>query len=148
METESDKNPKKVLWVIDLTSHPREVFRGVESFKTDGSEVHILYMGEDTAHHPAWYGEFTPEHAKRIEKKEMALADKHLNKICEKYLDGCKLYVRHFDVGDPTEKVLALTQEEAFDLVIMPSQLVSQYADYEDSVTQIKAMGDIEVRVA
>ena len=48
-------------------------------------------------------------------------ANKRLNQICEKYLDGCPLYIKHIAVGDPAEEILKLINSEGVDTVVMAS---------------------------
>jgi nucleotide-binding universal stress UspA family protein len=54
------------------------------------------------------------EHATRT-------ATKRLGQICEKYLEGCPLYIKHVAVGDPATEILKLIQKEKVDQVVMAS---------------------------
>jgi nucleotide-binding universal stress UspA family protein len=49
-------------------------------------------------------------------------ANKRLNQICEKYLDGCPLYIKHIAVGDPAQEILKLIDQEKVDMVVMTSR--------------------------
>jgi nucleotide-binding universal stress UspA family protein len=65
-----------------------------------------------------------PSRKKRVEEL-MAHANKtatrRLGQICEKYLDGCPLYIKHVAVGDPASEILKAAVRENVDLVVMAS---------------------------
>jgi nucleotide-binding universal stress UspA family protein len=44
-----------------------------------------------------------------------------LGQICEKYLDGCPLYIKHVAVGDAAKEILKLIDKEKMDMVVMAS---------------------------
>jgi len=48
-------------------------------------------------------------------------AKKRLDQVCEKYLNSCPLYIKHVAVGDPSQEILKLIDQEKVDLVIMAS---------------------------
>jgi len=48
-------------------------------------------------------------------------ANKRLEQVCEKYLDGCPLYIKHVSVGDPAQEILKLIDSEKVDMVVMAS---------------------------
>jgi nucleotide-binding universal stress UspA family protein len=85
------------------------------------TEVHVLYVIPELANHEPWYGEFDQSHIDKIHDWERKTAEKRLNEICEKYLDGCPLYVRHIAMGDPAEEILKLVEKEKVDMVVMAS---------------------------
>jgi len=89
-----------------------------EKYRT---EVHVLYVIENLAEHEPWYGDFEKEHMDRIRKWEQATARKRLDEICETYLKGCPLFVKHIAVGDPAREVLNLIEKEKIDMVVMAS---------------------------
>ena len=49
-------------------------------------------------------------------------ANKRLNQVCEKYPDGCPLYIKHIAVGDPAQEILKLIDQEKVDMVVMTSR--------------------------
>jgi nucleotide-binding universal stress UspA family protein len=85
------------------------------------TEVHVLYVIPELANHEPWYGEFDQSHIDKIHEWERKTAEKRLNEICEKYLAGCPLYVRHIAMGDPAEEILKLVEKEKVDMVVMAS---------------------------
>jgi nucleotide-binding universal stress UspA family protein len=50
------------------------------------------------------------------------MAQKRLSQVCEKYLDGCPLYIKHVAIGDPAREILKLIDKEKVDMVVMASQ--------------------------
>jgi nucleotide-binding universal stress UspA family protein len=48
-------------------------------------------------------------------------ANMRLGQICEKYLDGCPLYIKHIAVGDAAQEILKLAEKEKVDMVVMAS---------------------------
>lgn len=44
-----------------------------------------------------------------------------LDEICENYLKGCPLYIRHIAIGDPAQEILKLIDTEKVDMVVMAS---------------------------
>lgn len=48
-------------------------------------------------------------------------AQRQLNEICENYLRGCPLYIRHIAIGDPAREILKLIEKEKVDMVVMAS---------------------------
>jgi nucleotide-binding universal stress UspA family protein len=48
-------------------------------------------------------------------------ATKRLGQLCEKYLEGCPLYIKHVAVGDPAKEILRLIVEKNMDMVFMAS---------------------------
>jgi nucleotide-binding universal stress UspA family protein len=84
-----------------------------------GCEVHVLYVTQELAHHEPWYGEFDQGHLDKVSVWQTKQAEKHLNQICEKYLQGCPRYVRHVRSGDPATEILSLIEGENIDMVVM-----------------------------
>jgi len=112
----------KVLWPTDFSSSAEKALPYVTDLtRKYGAEIHVLYVIEDIAHHESWYGDFDRSHVDKL----MAWADKSANKrleqICEKYLQGCPLYIKHIAVGDPAQEILRLIDKEKVDLVVMAS---------------------------
>jgi nucleotide-binding universal stress UspA family protein len=50
------------------------------------------------------------------------VANERLSQVCEKYLDGCPLYIKHVAIGDPAQEILKLIDEENVDMVVLASQ--------------------------
>ena len=48
-------------------------------------------------------------------------ATKRLEQVCEKYLEGCPLYIKHIAIGDPAQEILKLIDKEKVDMVVMAS---------------------------
>jgi len=110
----------KLLWPTDLSENAGRALPQVQSLiEKYGCEVHVLYVVQELAAHEPWYGEFDQKHLDKISSWQKKLAEKHLNQICEKYLQGCPLYVRHVSSGDPAREILKLTEKENIDMVVM-----------------------------
>jgi nucleotide-binding universal stress UspA family protein len=113
---------KKILWPTDFSDNSQKALPYVTSLgEKYQTEVHVLYVIPELANHEPWYGEFDQSHIDKIHDWERKKAEKRLNEICEKYLDGCPLYVRHIAMGDPAEEILKLAGKENVDMVVMAS---------------------------
>jgi nucleotide-binding universal stress UspA family protein len=66
-----------------------------------------------------WYGELDPAHLDKIRKWEEKVAKRHLDEICDKYLDGCPKYIKHIKIGDPAEEILKFIKQENVNMVVM-----------------------------
>lgn len=115
-----------VLWIVDLSKPSETVFKQVEEFKANGSEIHILYVGDDVGYHPSWYGDFSPGHARQVHARSKAKTEERLDHLCSKYLDGCPYYIRHSSVEAPMKTVRTILKEEDIDMVLIPSSLQHQ----------------------
>jgi nucleotide-binding universal stress UspA family protein len=113
---------KKILWPTDFSKISEIALPHVKSLteKYD-SEIHVLYVIEDTAHHDGWYGAFEEKRVKELMEHANKTATKRLGQICEKYLEGCPLYIKHVAVGDPAKEILRLIVEKKMDMVVMAS---------------------------
>ena len=113
---------KKILWPTDFSKISETALPHVKSLteKYD-AEIHILYVIEDTAHHDGWYGAFDKKHVDELMEHANKTATNRLGQICEKYLEGCPLYVKHVAVGDPANEILNLIKGKNMDLVVMAS---------------------------
>jgi nucleotide-binding universal stress UspA family protein len=113
---------KKILWPTDFSNNSEHALPYVTSLgEKYQTEVHVLYVIPELANHEPWYGEFDQSHIDKIHEWERKTAEKRLNEICEKYLAGCPLYVRHIAMGDPAEEILKLVEKEKVDMVVMAS---------------------------
>jgi nucleotide-binding universal stress UspA family protein len=113
---------KKILWPTDFSDNAENALPYVTSLgEIYQTEVHVLYVIPELGEHAPWYGEFDRSHIDKIQEWERKTADKRLNEICEKHLDGCPLYIRHIATGDPAEEILKLVEKEKVDMVVMAS---------------------------
>lgn len=112
----------KILWPTDFSKISEIALPQVKSLTEKyGSEIHVLYVIEDIAHHDGWYGSFTEKRVNELMEHADKTATKRLGEICDKYLEGCPLYIRHVAVGDPAKEILNLVEKEKMDLVVMAS---------------------------
>ena len=113
---------KKILWPTDFSSIAEKALPHVQSLTQQyGAEIHVLYVIEDIAHHDGWYGAFEEKRVKELMAHAHQTASKRLGQVCEKYLDGCPLYIKHVAVGDPAKEILKLIEAEKVDIVVMAS---------------------------
>jgi nucleotide-binding universal stress UspA family protein len=113
---------KKILWPTDFSSIAEKALPHVTSLtERYGAEIHVLYVIEDVAHHDGWYGAFAEKRVQELMEHAGKTATKRLGQICEKYLDGCPLYIKHVAVGDPAQEILRLIDAEKVDIVVMAS---------------------------
>ena len=114
---------KKILWPTDFSSSAQKALPYVASLTMQyGAEIHVLYVIEDIAHHESWYGDFDIAHINKLMQWADKSANKRLNQICEKYFEGCPMYIKHIAVGDPAQEILKLIDKEKVDLVVMASK--------------------------
>jgi nucleotide-binding universal stress UspA family protein len=114
---------KKVLWPTDFSSSAKKALPYISSLTMKyGAEIHVLYVIDDVAHHRGWYGEFDKDHINKLAERTNESAKNHLNQICDKYLEGCPLYIKHLAVGDPAQEILKLIDKEEIDMVVMASR--------------------------
>ncbi|HSM91136.1 MAG TPA: universal stress protein [Desulfobacterales bacterium] len=112
----------KILWPTDFSSIAEKALPHVKSLtERYGAEIHVLYVIEDVAHHDGWYGAFEKKRVQELMEHAGKTATKRLGQICEKYLDGCPLYIKHVAVGDPAKEILKLIDAEKVDIVVMAS---------------------------
>lgn len=110
----------KLLWPTDFSENAGRALPQVQSMiEKYGCEVHVLYVTQELASHEPWYGEFDQEHLDKVSVWQNKQAKKHLNQICEKYLNGCPRYIRHVSSGDPAKEILSLLEREKIDMVVM-----------------------------
>lgn len=114
---------KKILWPTDFSGNAEKAVPYVQSLTRQyGSEIHVVYVIQDIAHHKSWYGEFGESHITDLMEWAHKSATKKLNQICDKYMNNGSLYIPHIAVGDPAEEILKLIQKEQIDIVIMASR--------------------------
>ena len=113
---------KKILWPTDFSSISEKALPHVTSLTEQyGAEIHVLYVIEDIAHHDGWYGAFEEKRVNELMAHANKTASKRLGQICEKYLDGCPLYIKHVAIGDPAREILNMIEKEHMDIVVMAS---------------------------
>jgi len=114
---------KKILWPTDFSSSSAEALQQVLSLTEKyQAEVHVLYVVEDLAHHPDWYGAFDTAHVDKVTDFSIKSAHKKLDQVCEKYLNGCPMYIRHVAMGDPAGEILNLIKTGKMDMVVMATR--------------------------
>ena len=114
---------KKILWPTDFSSSAEAALPHVQSLTEKyQTEIHVLYVIEDIAHHASWYGEFDRTHVDKLMDWGKQTAKKRLDQICSKYLEGCPLYIKHIAIGDPAQEILKLIDKEHIDMVVMASR--------------------------
>jgi nucleotide-binding universal stress UspA family protein len=113
---------KKILWPTDFSSIAEKALPHVKSLTRQyGAEIHVLYVIEDIAHHDGWYGAFEEKRVQELMVHAQKTASTRLGQICEKYLDGCPLYIKHIAIGDAAKEILKLIAKEQVDMVVMAS---------------------------
>ena len=111
---------KKILWPTDFSNNAEKALPYVTSLGEEyQAEVHVLYVIEELAYHEPWYGEFDRAHIEKIHKWEEEKARERLDQICNSYLKGCPLYIKHIAIGDPAREILKLIDQEKVDMVVM-----------------------------
>jgi len=111
---------KKILWPTDFSSNGETALPYVQSLsEKNQAEVHVIYVIPELGLHEAWYGEFDKSHIQKIHEWEEKNAVQRLNDICDNYLQGCPLFIKHTAMGDPAEEILKTIEKEDIDLVIM-----------------------------
>ena len=114
---------RKILWPTDFSSSAETALPHVQSLTEKyQTEIHVQYVIEDIAHHESWYGEFDRSHVDKLVEWEKKTAKERLDQICEKYLEGCPLYIKHISVGDPAQEILKLIDKENIDMVVMATR--------------------------
>lgn len=113
---------KKILWPTDFSPNAEKALEYVTSLSEKyHTEVHVLYVIQELAQHAPWYGDFDRSHFDKIQEWEKKTARKRLDEICEKYLQGCPLYIKHIASGDPAQEILKLIKQEGINMVVMAS---------------------------
>ena len=73
---------------------------------------------------------FDREHIQKLMVHSQKSAQKRLDQICEKYLEGCPLYIKHVATGDPAREILRFIEEEKIDMVVMTSRGEKGHFDF------------------
>lgn len=116
-------NIRKILWPTDFSGAAEKALPYVQMLTQQfNAEIHVFYAVEDIAHHESWYGDFDRKHVAQLMERARHTAEKRLEQVCDKYLQGCPLYIKHLAVGDPAREILKLIEAQKFDIVVMASQ--------------------------
>ena len=111
---------KKILWPTDFSKNGARALPYVTSLTEKyETEIHVLYVIEDLAHHEPYYGEFDRSHIDKLHEWEEKRAKERLDKICTTYLNRCPKYIKHIAVGDPAQEILKFIEKEKVDMVVM-----------------------------
>lgn len=114
---------KKILWPTDFSNNAESALPYVTSLgERYETEVHILYVIPELGIHEAWYGNFDMSHIEKIHEWEKKKAETRLNEVCDKFLQGCRLFKKHISIGDPAKEILKYITEENADMVVMASR--------------------------
>ena len=112
--------PTKILWPTDFSKNSEKALPYIKKLSQDkDTEIHILYVIEDISHHEPWYGEYNPAHIRDFSDRINQTAKKRLNQICDKYMEGCPLFIRHTATGTPATEILKFIADEGVDQVVM-----------------------------
>lgn len=111
---------KKILWPTDLSQSCNLFMDSVcQLAKLHGAALELLYIAQDPANPPAWYGELEPERARKFHDQEIAYARKRLNEACTDALSDCPLAMNKVVAGDAATEVLKAVEEDDIDLMVM-----------------------------
>lgn len=114
---------QKILWPTDFSRSAEKALPTVKSLtERYKAEIHVLYVIEDTARHEPWYGEFDEERVQQLLERAKKTAAQRLEQICNKYLEGCPMYIRHVDIGDPAQRILSFIDSASMDMVVMATR--------------------------
>jgi nucleotide-binding universal stress UspA family protein len=114
---------KKVLWPTDFSGTAEKALPYVTSLsKKYQTEIHVLYVIEQLGREEPWYGDVHRSHIDKLREGQMEKAVERLSQTCEKYLDGCPLYIKHTAVGDPANEILKFISKEKVDMVVMATK--------------------------
>ena len=114
---------KKIMWPTDLSGRAEKALPYINSLiEKYNTEIHVVYVIEDIAHHKSWYGDFEQETINKIVKWEEKTAKERLDNLCSNHLDGCPLYIKHVAVGDPAQEILKLVEKEKVDAVVLTTR--------------------------
>ena len=115
---------RKILWPTDFSKNASAALPYVQSLgEKHQTEVHVLYVIDDLGHQEdPWYGELDKRHMEQIHQWEEKKAKKRLDDICNSYLEGCPLFIKHVAIGDPAKKIIETAEKEGLDMIVMSSR--------------------------
>ncbi len=136
----------RILWPTDFSENAAKALPYVTSLTEKyGAEVHILYVLKDYPEFGAHYGEYDPDEFEKMRSWEKKTADSRLDKLCEKVLDACPLYIRHIGVGDPANEILKLIRAEKIDLIVLASRGSEGHFDFGSVAERVLKCSDVPV---
>ncbi|MBW1700363.1 MAG: universal stress protein [Deltaproteobacteria bacterium] len=137
---------KRILWPTDFSKNAQCALPYVQSLTEKyQTEVHVLYVIEDIAHHESWYGEFQKNHVDKLMQWAKESATKRLSQICEKYLKGCPLYIQHIAIGDPAKEILELADKENIDMIVMATRGIKGHFKFGGVIEKVVKNASIPV---
>jgi nucleotide-binding universal stress UspA family protein len=77
---------------------------------------------EEVGDQEAWFGETHRDYVHKIREEKLKTAKERLDQICDEYLKGCPLYIKHTAIGDPAEEILKFINKEKVDIVVMATR--------------------------
>jgi nucleotide-binding universal stress UspA family protein len=112
---------KKVLWPTDFSSNAIQALPIVISLTQKyNAQLHLLYV-LDTIHLEPLYGDLEMDQSDEWMERGRKLAQKRLERLCDKYLKDCPMHTRHTAIGDPAQEILKLIDKEEVDIIVMPT---------------------------
>ena len=138
---------KKILWPTDFSENAAKALPYVTSLSEKyGTEIHVLYVLEAWGQFGAWYGEYEDQkEIDRVQNWAKKTAEKRLSELCENHLSGCPLYIRHISVGEPSEEILKLIDQEKVDLVLMASRGGKAHFDFGNVADRVVKNASVPV---
>jgi nucleotide-binding universal stress UspA family protein len=111
---------KNILWPTDFSGNSERALPYLESLTEQyNSQVHVLYVIQEIAHHKSWYGNFGATTIDEYLKLSENSARQRLDQICEHRMGNGRLYSKHIAMGDPAREILRFIKAEKMDLVVM-----------------------------
>ncbi len=110
---------EKILFPCDLTENCMKILPYVLSASEKyNSKIYLFHVVEEL---PKWRSGFYIPHIPWDQYQEEALkgAEKALDRICKKQLQGCPNFQKMILSGDPAQEILKTIEREGIDLVIM-----------------------------
>jgi nucleotide-binding universal stress UspA family protein len=121
----------RILWPTDFSENAAKALPYVTSLTEKyGAEIHILYVLKDYPEFGARYGEYDPGEYEKMRDWEKKTAETRLDKLCEKFLNTCPLYIRHISVGEPANEILKIINAEGIDLIVLANRGSEGHFDF------------------
>ncbi len=121
----------KILWPTDFSENAAKALPYVTSLTEKyGAEIHILYVLKDYPEFGVHYGEYDPNEFEKMRAWEKKTAESRLDKLCEKFLNACPLYIRHISVGEPANEILKLIDAEKIELIVLTNRGSEGHFDF------------------
>jgi len=109
---------EKILFPSELREYSLKILPYVITMSQKfNSTIYLLHVIEDIS---KWGGFYIPHISLDLFQKEaMEAAEKYMNKICEKQMQGCPDFQRRILAGDPAAEILKTIDSEDIDLVVL-----------------------------